>query len=200
MAFAVDYIVELRLARPRSRYVRAEWTSLLIVVAQALALLPSLAGFGFSRVLRTGRAWRYVAVVARVFAIGGAAASEGRTILRRHAAGFALGLAGMTWLSSAVAFTLVEDVGDDGRVHSFFDALYWSSGTITTAGSGDVYPVTTAGRLIGVVTMAVGISAFAVVTAKVAEFMVRTSAEDTFSKIPADDKVGSGDRIEHAPR
>jgi voltage-gated potassium channel len=177
-AFAIDYVVEFSLARGKGKFVRGEWTSLLIVLAQALALVPALTGFGVLRVLRAGRAWRSIAVLARVFAIGGIAAKEGRSILRRHAASFALGVAGMTWLSSAVAFTLVEDVGKDGRLHSFFDALWWSSTTITTVGYGDVFPVTTAGRLVGVVTMVVGISTFAVVTAKVAEFLVRTSVED----------------------
>lgn len=177
-AFATDYVVELVLANPRRRFVRGEWTSLLIVAAQTLALLPSLSGFGVLRILRAGRAWRSIAVVARVAAIGGAAASEGRTILRRHAAGFALGVAGMTWLSAAVAFTLVEDVGERGRLHSFGDAIWWSSTTITTVGYGDVFPITAAGRLVGVVTMFVGISAFAVVTAKAAEFLVRANRED----------------------
>lgn len=166
------------MARRRHQYVRHEWTSLVIVAAQALALVPSLAAFGVLRVLRAARAWRSVIVVARVAAIGGAAAKEGRSILRRHAAGFALGVAAMTWLTSAVAFTLVEDVGEQGRLHSFGDALWWASTTITTVGYGDVFPITAAGRIIGVVTMGVGISAFAVVTAKVAEFLVRTHDED----------------------
>ena len=178
VAFAIDYIMEFSLARGKGRFVRGEWTSLLIVVAQALALVTALSGLGFLRVLRAGRAWRSIVVLARVFAIGGIAAKEGRSILRRHAASFALGAAGMTWLTSAVAFTLVEDVGENGRLHSFFDALWWSSTTITTVGYGDVFPITTAGRLVGVITMGVGISAFAVVTAKVAEFLVHTSVED----------------------
>ncbi len=190
VAFAVDYMVELCLARPRARFVRREWTSLLIVVAQALALAPSLGGVGVLRVLRVSRVWRSIAVLARLTAIGGAAAREGRSVLRRHATAFALGLAGMTWLTSAVAFTLVEDVGPDGRLHSFFDALWWSSATITTVGYGDVFPVTAAGRVIGVVTMAVGISAFAVVTAKMAEFLVRTSAEDDRAEPEGDPTVG----------
>ncbi len=74
VAFAVDYVVELALAERKGKYVRREWTSLLIVVAQALALVPSLASFGVLRILRAGRAWRLVAVLARVVAIGGAAA------------------------------------------------------------------------------------------------------------------------------
>jgi voltage-gated potassium channel len=178
IAFGIDYVTELVLARRRGRFVRAEWSSLLIVVAQAMALAPSLAGFGVLRILRAGRAWRSIAVLGRLIAIGGATAREGRTIIRRHAAGFALGVAAMTWLTSAVGFTLAEDVGSDGRLHSFFDGLWWSSTTITTVGYGDVFPVTTAGRLIGIVTMLVGISTFAVVTAKVAEFLVRTRASE----------------------
>ena len=48
VAFTVDYVVELRLATDRSTYVRREWTSLLIVVAQALAVLPALSAAGFA--------------------------------------------------------------------------------------------------------------------------------------------------------
>lgn len=187
VAFAVDYVVELALARPKGRFVRTEWTSVVIVVAQALALVEGLTGFGVLRVLRVGRAGRPLAVVARIVVIGSAAAAEGRTILRRHAAALALMGAGLTWLTSAVGFTLVEDVGDGRRVGSFFDALWWSSATITTVGYGDVFPVTTAGRIIGVVTMLVGISAFAVVTAKFAEFLVRTAPEDHGTPPPRPD-------------
>ena len=178
IAFAVDYIVELFVAQERAHYIRSEWTSLLIVIAQAFAVIPSLAGFGILRVLRAGRAWRSLLVLARVASIGSAAASEGRAILRSHAAAFAFGVAGLTWISSAVGFTLVEDVGTNGRVHSFFDALWWSSTTITTVGYGDVYPTTAVGRVIAVFTMVVGISTFAVVTAKVAEFLLRPPAMD----------------------
>jgi voltage-gated potassium channel len=178
VAFATDYLAELWLARPRRRFVRAEWASLLIVLAQAAALVPALTGLGALRALRAGRLWRFVAVIARVAGASGVAARDGRALLLRHAASLALGVAGLTWLTAAVTFTLVEDVGVNGRLHSFFDGLWWASTTITTVGYGDVFPVTAAGRLVGVFTMGVGISSFAVVTAKVAEFLVRTSVED----------------------
>jgi hypothetical protein len=129
VAFAVDYVVELALASPRPMYVRREWTSLLIVVSQTMALVPGLAVTGSLRAMRAGRAFRGIAVVFRLIAIGGASAHEGRALLGKHAARFALGFAGLTWLTAAVAFTLAEDVGEHGRVHSFFDAIWWSAST-----------------------------------------------------------------------
>ena len=76
-AFLVDYIVELALARNRSSYVRREWTSLLIVVAQAIALVPALTAFGVLRAFRGARVLRIVVVVFRALAIGGTAARMG---------------------------------------------------------------------------------------------------------------------------
>lgn len=177
--YLADYLIELGLAAGHRRaFVRAEWAQLLIVLAQILALAPVLTGVGAVRAVRGARALRSVAAVLRALAIGGAVASEGRQALRRHAAGFAMATAGLTWISSAVGFTLAEDVGASGRVRSFFDAIWWSSSTITTVGYGDIVPVTITGRLIGMFTMVVGISTFAVVTAKIAEFLVLASRSD----------------------
>jgi voltage-gated potassium channel len=174
IAFAVDYFMELRLATDRRLYARKEWTSLAIVISQAVAVLPVLTPLGLMRILRAGRGTRALLVLLRILAVGGVAATEGKQVLRKHAASLALGMAGFTWISSAVAFSLAEDVGEEGRVHSFFDALWWSTATITTVGYGDVFPITTAGRIVGGITMVVGISTFAIVTAKVAEVLVRT--------------------------
>jgi voltage-gated potassium channel len=72
---------------------------------------------------------------------------------------------------------MAEDVGVGRRISSFGDALWWSTSTITTVGYGDVYPVTAVGRLISALAMLVGISTFAVMTAKIAEFLVRSERE-----------------------
>jgi voltage-gated potassium channel len=116
----------------------------------------------------------------RLLAIGGSVAREGRSMVRRRAGTFALTLAGFVWLTSAVAFTLAENVGlENERADSFFDALWWSACTITTVGYGDIYPVTTVGRVAGILTMVVGVATFAVVTAKVAEFLVNSEEQTT---------------------
>jgi hypothetical protein len=48
---------------------------------------------------------------------------------------------------------------------------------------GDITPHTVAGRIIGIFTMVVGISTFAIVTAKVAEFLVRSDRADEASRL-----------------
>jgi voltage-gated potassium channel len=107
-----------------------------------------------------------------VIGIGAASKERARRFFKEKAASVAFGLAGFTLISSAVAFTIAEDVGDQRRIQSFFDALWWSAATITTVGYGDIYPVTAAGRVIAVFTMVVGISTLAVVTARIAQFLI----------------------------
>jgi voltage-gated potassium channel len=171
IAFAVDYITELFLTTQRRTYFRTQWSSLAIVIAQLLALLPAL---GFLGVFRAARALRIISTLARVIGIGSASRTEGRRFFREKAASFTFGLAGMTLITSAVAFTIAEDVGNGRRIDSFFDSLWWAAATITTVGYGDIYPLTPAGRIIAVFTMIVGISTLATVTARIAQFLIRS--------------------------
>jgi voltage-gated potassium channel len=169
IAFAVDYLVELSITHKRSTYIRTQWASLIIVFSQLFALLPAL---GFLGVLRGVRALRVAGTLIRVFGIGAATKEQGRKFFKEKAASVAFGIAGLTLISSAVGFTMAEDVGDGRRIHSFFDALWWSAATITTVGYGDIYPVTAVGRIIAIFTMIVGISTLAVVTARIAQFLI----------------------------
>lgn len=171
IAFAIDYIVKLVLSDSKPAYIRTQWLSFLIVISQLLALLPAL---GVLAVLRGVRAIRALSVIARVIGIGAATKSSGQEFFKKRAASVAFGIAGLTLITSAVAFTIAEDVGDGRRINSFFDALWWSAATITTVGYGDIYPVTSAGRIIAVFTMVVGISTLAVVTARIAKFLIAT--------------------------
>jgi len=171
VAFALDYLIELMLTRDRRHYVRTEWSSLLIALSQGLALLPALGLLGVTRVVR---GMRPILFVWRLFVIGLAESRELRTTLKNHAVSTAFSAAFLVWISSAVAFTVVEDVGDGQRVDSFGDALWWSAATISTVGYGDIYPITAVGRCIAVFTMITGVSTFGVVTAKLASILIKT--------------------------
>jgi len=172
-AFLIDYVVEVWLCGDRPAFIRTEWLAAVIVITQGLAVIPSLSALGAARGVRAARAIRAIAVFARLLAIGGLAARDGRMLLRRYAARLALAVSALTWLSAAVAFTMAEEVGEGQRLNSFFDSLWWSTTTITTVGYGDVFPTTGAGRVVAAITMVVGISTFAIVTARVASFLVR---------------------------
>jgi len=170
VAFLVDYVVELSIAQDRKSYVRHEWTSLIIVITQGFALLPALGALGALRIVR---GLKPLIFLIRIISIGSAEAHELRRTLRNKALSTALGIAGLVWITAAVAFTLVEDVGTGRRVDSFGDALWWSATTISTVGYGDVYPVTPIGRIIAVFTMIVGVSTFGVLTASIARLLIK---------------------------
>jgi voltage-gated potassium channel len=169
VAFGADYVVKLALTEKKSLFFKNNLGNFLIVISQFLALTPALGVLGF---LRGARAIRVVVLFARFLGLGLAAKERGRAFFKRRAASFAFYLAGLTIITSAVAFTIVEDVGQGQRINSFFDALWWSISTITTVGYGDIYPITGIGRAIAAFTMVVGITTLAIVTARLAQFLV----------------------------
>ncbi len=68
---------------------------------------------------------------------------------------------------SAIAILNVETV-PEANIKTAGDALWWAMATVTTAGYGDKYPVTTEGRIIGVILMTVGVGFFGTLTAYIA--------------------------------
>jgi voltage-gated potassium channel len=62
----------------------------------------------------------------------------------------------------------VESASPDANIGSASDALWWGLVTITTVGYGDQYPVTGAGRIIGVFLLFAGIGLFSVLTGFIA--------------------------------
>jgi len=173
--FLFDYVAGLVASQEKRTYLKREWLMFVLVISQAVALLPALAGIGVLRVLRAVRVVRPIAGVVRVIALGSMAASKEREWLKANALRATMFLVLLTWLTSAATFTVVEDVGTGGRIESFQDSLWWALVTMATVGYGDVYPITTAGRVIAGLTMVVGISAFGVVTASVARFLLKDS-------------------------
>jgi len=76
--------------------------------------------------------------------------------------------------SSLVAF--VEPSAPGSNIKTGFDSFWWAFVTITTVGYGDRYPVTTGGRIVGMLTMAVGIGIFSVLTSFLAQSFLRRPA------------------------
>ena len=59
---------------------------------------------------------------------------------------------------------IAERNATDANILTSSDALWWIMATVTTVGYGDTYPVTNAGRIVGVLVMITGIGLFGTLT------------------------------------
>lgn len=154
IVFAVDYLVQLSLARPRGTWFRRHLFDLCVVVIPALRPLRLLKALTVLHVLqRTAGA----ALRARIAVYGAGAALT------------------LIWVA---ALTVLEAERDapDANITSFGDALWWAFVTITTVGYGDYTPVTAWGRVIAVLLMTGGIAVVGVVSATFASWVLEKAA------------------------
>lgn len=123
-----------------------------------LAILPSLnllhSSFKVLRVFRLFRAMRVlrifkVARYSKSFRIIGnvmRASKNSLTAVCILAGGYVL-------VSALIIFNVEPD-----SFETFFDAVYWATVSLTTVGYGDIYPVTTIGRIITMISSILGIA------------------------------------------
>ena len=71
----------------------------------------------------------------------------------------------------------IEVRAEGSNIQTPSDALWWTYVTIATVGYGDRYPVTDPGRVVGVVTMTVGVVLFGALTAFLANAFITSTSE-----------------------
>lgn len=62
--------------------------------------------------------------------------------------------------------------------YSYFKAFYWSGITLTTVGYGDIYPVTTAGQIVSLISSFMGIGIIALPTGLIGSSLVNEFAKN----------------------
>ncbi|CAN5567595.1 potassium channel family protein [soil metagenome] len=155
-AFAVDYVVRLTLAKNRSQWFLAHLLDLAVVV------LP---------LLRPLRLVRLVVLVGALQKVVGNAI-RGRVVVYTVS-----GAVLLVYVASLAVLQAERDTSD-AHITNFGEALWWSLTTITTVGYGDLYPITTTGRVIAALLMIGGISLLGTITATIASWIVQRVAED----------------------
>ena len=159
--FIIDYILRLFTADLK---LKKRWVSFFIypitpmAILDLLTILPSVTfvNSGFKlfklvRLLRTFRAFRVFKAIRYSKSI--------RTVLnvfkkQKESLMVVCGIAVMYVLIAALIIFNVEP----DSFKNYFDAIYWATVSLTTMGYGDIYPVTTAGRIVTMVSSFMGIA------------------------------------------
>jgi voltage-gated potassium channel len=132
-----------------------------MAVVDLLCILPSISiiSSGFRilkvfRLLRTMRVFRVFKAVRyskSIRMIKGVLAAQRKPLIT-------VGLLAAAYIviSALVVFNVEPD-----SFHDFFDAVYWATVSLTTVGYGDIYPVSTIGRIVTMVSSVFGIAIIA---------------------------------------
>lgn len=159
--FILDYLVRLATAdmalkRGKRSFLLYPFTPMAVV--DLLAILPSIftlsAGLKLFKIFRLARSFR----VFRAFKMLRYSKSIliiQKVIHEQRAPLLAVGTLAAAYIliSALVIFNVEPDTFD-----TFFDAVYWATVSLTTMGYGDIYPVTTAGRIVTMLSSFVGIA------------------------------------------
>lgn len=77
----------------------------------------------------------------------------------------------LTLIFSSISILQFENA-PNSNIKTAEDAIWWACSTISTVGYGDKYPVTTEGRLVGIILMIVGGGLFGTMTGFIASWFV----------------------------
>src|SRR5882757_4442879 len=156
LVFVADYAARLYLADPRFKWFIRNLLDLAIIVLPFLRPLRLLS----------------LAVVIEVLQRAIGDNIRGKVMIYT-----ALGVLVMIYAASLAILDLERDQPGT-HIRNLGDAVWWSITTVTTVGYGDIYPVTSAGRLVAVALMIGGVSLLGIVTATLASWIVQRVAEE----------------------
>ena len=163
--FIIDYI--LRLATADLKYGKNSLSSFmrypfsLMAIIDLLSILPSIAllnnSFKLLRIFRLVRAFR----VFRVFKVLRYSKSFKIivNVFKKQKAPL------LAVITLAIAYILISALiiynVEPDSFDTFFSAIYWATVSLTTVGYGDIYPITTIGRIVTMVSSIFGIAIIA---------------------------------------
>ena len=183
--FIIDYLLRLftadcKLNRGIASFLIYPFTSMAII--DLLCILPSLSvlssGFKILKVFRLFRTMRVFRVFKAVRYSKSIQMIKGVFISQKKPL-MTVGVLAVAYvlISALVIFNVEPD-----SFQNFFDAVYWATVSLTTMGYGDIYPVTTIGRMVTMISSVFGIAIIAlpsgIITAGFMDELSNTAAKN----------------------
>jgi voltage-gated potassium channel len=164
--FIVNFAIEFILAPRKLRYLRRNW-----LTAVSL-LVPALRALRFIRIIRAARGIKLVRVLGSFNrGMRGLGAS-----FSRRGFGYVVALTVTATVAGAAGMFAFENEVPGG-LHSYGEALWWTSMLMTTLGSG-YWPQTIEGRVLCVILALYAFAVFGYVTATLATYFVGQEAAE----------------------
>lgn len=165
VVFIIDYLLRWMTADfkfgKKSVWSFVRYPFSFMAIIDLLSILPSMSiinsGFKALRVLRMIRAFRVFRMF-KAFRYSSSFRIIGNVVKKSKKSLIAVGVlaAGYIVLSALIVFNVEPD-----SFVTFFDAIYWATVSLTTVGYGDIYPVSTLGRIVTMVSSIFGIAVVA---------------------------------------
>lgn len=166
--FIIDYILRLLTADLHLPNIKRRWLRFVIypftpmAILDMLSILPSLNLINgafkvlrMARLLKLLRLIRFVRYYQPLRIMLNVLNRERGTLLT------VLSFAMFYIFVTALIMFNVEEPDENHMFDTFFDAIYWAACTLTTVGYGDIFPTTTLGRVVSMVSAIMGVAIIA---------------------------------------
>jgi len=145
----------------KKRFFLKNWTELIAAIPFDLIMLPFVLNNAHLRIFKILKFIKVIALFSQFF-------ETIDVFLKKTHLDEIFGVTLLVVLASTLGLYLF-----DPSINSLFDSLWFVLSTITTVGYGDVLPQSGPGKIIGLITLIVGVLIFSTVTGAIASYFAR---------------------------
>lgn len=158
--FLIEFFIRLYKAEKKLEFLKWGW----------IDLLSSIPNIDY---LRAGRAFRLIRIIRILRAFRSARHIVNHMFMNKAQGTFStVGVLALLLIIFSSISILQLETDPTSNIKTAEDAIWWSYVTITTVGYGDKFPVTTGGRVVGVILMTAGVGLFGTFTGFVSSWFL----------------------------
>ena len=166
--FFLDFLISFYKAAPRRMNYLLTWGWI-----DLLSSIPAI------DVLRWGRAARVLRILRVLRGVKSARMLTHFAVGRRTESALLTSLLIVILMIVTCSIAVLEfEAPEGGNIASAEDAIWWAVSTVTSAGSGDRFPITSEGRLIAMFLMAAGVGVFTTLAGAAASWFLSPATKE----------------------